>query len=170
MGPEIGLLPAHPVGAKEHGAEKPAVNGGLIHHEGVLLVVPAVASDCHDCVLPSRQLPALANEPSADCQSHTGIFGALRCKVTSGRCQRLVSCCQVVRYGSVHDNNKTVKLRDCLQACHQPSAGFSTRRCLSFCICSWAGSEGEQCTRNVGFRAPPSQEGRLARYSHLKSP
>ena len=48
---------AHPVGPEEHGAEEAAVDGGLVHHEGVLLVVAAVAGDGHNCVLASRQLP-----------------------------------------------------------------------------------------------------------------
>ena len=48
----------HPVGAEEHGAEEAAVDGRLVHHERVLLVVAAVARDGHHRVLPRRQLPA----------------------------------------------------------------------------------------------------------------
>ena len=55
---QTGAAAAHPVGAEEHGAEEAAVDGGLVHHERVLLVVPAVARDRHDRVLPGRQLPA----------------------------------------------------------------------------------------------------------------
>ena len=55
---------AYPVGAEEHGAEEASVDGGLVHHQGVLLVVPAIAGNRHDCVLPSRQLPAPDDGPS----------------------------------------------------------------------------------------------------------
>ena len=48
---------AHPVGAEEHGAEEASVDGGLVHHEGVLLVVAAVAGNGHNCVLASWELP-----------------------------------------------------------------------------------------------------------------
>ena len=49
---------AHPVGSEEHGSEEAAVDGGLVHHKGVLLVVAAVARNGHYCVLACRQLPA----------------------------------------------------------------------------------------------------------------
>ena len=44
--------------AEEHGAEEASVNGGLVHHHTVLLVVPAVAEDGHYGIVPGRQLPA----------------------------------------------------------------------------------------------------------------
>ena len=48
---------AHPVGPEEHGPEEAAVDGGLVHHQGILLVIAAVAGDGHNRVLPGRQLP-----------------------------------------------------------------------------------------------------------------
>ena len=47
----------HPVGAEEHGAEEAAVDGRLVEHDAVLLVVARVAGDGHDRVVPCRQLP-----------------------------------------------------------------------------------------------------------------
>ena len=57
------LEEAYSVGPEEHGTEEASVYGGLVHHEGVLLVVPAIAGNGHNRVLPSGQLPAPENDP-----------------------------------------------------------------------------------------------------------
>ena len=48
---------AYPVGTEEDGPEEAAIDGGLVHHDGIFLVVAAIAGNGHDGVVPSRQLP-----------------------------------------------------------------------------------------------------------------
>ena len=43
---------------EEHGSEEASVNGGLVHHDRVLLVVATVACNGHNGIVPRRQLPA----------------------------------------------------------------------------------------------------------------
>ena len=43
---------------EEHGSEEASVNGGLVHHDRVLLVVATIACNGHNGIVPRRQLPA----------------------------------------------------------------------------------------------------------------
>ena len=43
---------------EEHGSEEATVNGGLVHHDRVLLVVATVAGNGHNGIVPCWQLPA----------------------------------------------------------------------------------------------------------------
>ena len=46
------------VGPEEHGSEEASVDGGLVHHHTVFLVVATVASNSHNGIVPSWQLSA----------------------------------------------------------------------------------------------------------------
>ena len=43
---------------EEHGPEETPVYGGLVHHDGVLLVVTTVASYGHNCIVTCWKFPA----------------------------------------------------------------------------------------------------------------
>ena len=43
---------------EEHGPEETPVYGGLVHHDGVLLVVATVAGYGHNCIVACWKFPA----------------------------------------------------------------------------------------------------------------
>ena len=45
---------AYPVRAEEDGAEEAPVNGRLVHHDTILLVVAAVAGNGNNSIMPCR--------------------------------------------------------------------------------------------------------------------
>ena len=49
---------AYPVGSEEDGPEEAAIDGGLVHHNTILLVVAAIASNGHNGVVACWELPA----------------------------------------------------------------------------------------------------------------
>ena len=49
---------AYPVGSEEDGPEKTTIDGGLVHHDTILLIVAAIAGNGHNGVVTCWELPA----------------------------------------------------------------------------------------------------------------